>query len=385
MGLKKKKTLLVTILVILLLPMIQMCIPFVDHDGLYGYSYYAPNVDFSWDKWFDGSYQNKKDSFYNDNMGLRPELVRVNNQIEYSIYTKTPSSILGKNQCLFFDDYIYTYMGFDYLGYPTIHDQLSKLKAIQDTLGHLGKSLVIVHAPCKSYFYPEDIPDKFYKYGLGPTNFNTMVRLGDSLGLNQIDMNTWFVAMKKTSKELLYTKAGTHWSMYGAWICGDSIVRYLEKLRKIKMLHPKLARIERVINPRNTDDDILRMANLLFPMTNEVYSYPIPCYPVDQGDSSIKKPSVIFIGDSFIVTLIQDNFIQTEFQDWQYWYYFRLIANKDYAIESQHSPLNDGYWKDALNKTDVVVILYTARTLKEKFNGFVDSAYNYYYPQQSAL
>ncbi len=378
-----KKGLLTFLFTILLLPFIQQCFPFITSAQLNGYIDYAANTEFSWTKWFDGSYQQGKEKYCNDWTGFRPDLVRLSNQINYSFFNRISSGggYIGLNNCLFFFNYIDAYNGSDFVGEPIIFKKLVMLKAIQDTLAHLGKSLIVVHAPNKAFFYPECIPEPYRRQNPA-NNLQSYLRIGDSLGINQINFNGWFVSMKNTSKELLLSKQGTHWTNYGAFIGGDSLVRYIEKLRNIQMLHPVCYGITHTNKPSNPDADIADLANLIFPVADETFSYPNFTYI---EDSTKKKPRIVFIGDSFVVNMLKNWTLQGVTTDWQFWFSFKYVLNSNNPNVSSGSPLIEHFdWQDEIDKTDCVVLMYTSINLcidRNNFgSGFIEQEYNHYFP-----
>src|SRR5580704_5346143 len=86
MGNKIKNGLFIFLFIMLVLPFIQQYFPLVTSGALYGYAPNAPNTDFSWEHWLDATYQEKKGKFLNDEIGFRPDLIRVNNQLTYSLF-----------------------------------------------------------------------------------------------------------------------------------------------------------------------------------------------------------------------------------------------------------------------------------------------------------
>jgi hypothetical protein len=383
MGNKTKKGLQVFIFIILLLPLVQQNFAFITYVGLKGYIDYAPDVTFSWEKWWEGTYQPGKSKYCNDWIGFRPDLIRTNNQLEFSLFRQINygGTVLGLDNCLYFENYIDAYNGLDYRGDSAIRERLWKLKAINDTFSRLGKSLVLVHAPNKAYFYSEDIPEPYKGQKMEHTNLQSYLRIGDSLGINQIDLNDWFASMKNSSKELLMSKQGTHWTNYGAFIGGDSIVRYIEKLRNINMPHPVVSGIRHTKNPTNPDADINDLANLIVPVTDETFSYPI--FKYDDNDTTKKKPRVIFIGDSFVINMIKNWTLQGATADWQFWFYFKFVMNKDYNIGNPEGPQIANYdWKSEMNKTDCIILMCVSVALPHLGDGFIEQAYDYYYPKE---
>ena len=378
---KAKKGLLIFLFLVLLAPLLQQCLQVFDSGQLHGYFSNAPDVQFSLPTWFSGAFQSGKNDFVNDHTGFRTDLIRIIDQLEFSCFRRTRACVLGKENCLFFSTYINAVYGNDYIGYPAIHTKLVQLKAIQDTLAHLGISFVLVYAPSKAEYFKEYIPDG-WRNEHSPTNHDMMLRAGDSLGIPQIDFHSWFLSLKHKSKEALFTRQGIHWTEYGAYVAGDSLIRYLERTRSIQMRHPLWRDIEHTRMPRFSDGDIAADENLIFPIANDTFSYPSIYY---SDDSTKKKPNAIFIGDSFIMNLVKNTLIENVFDKWQFWFYFRSLCNEvSYDGYPPNPKIAKYNWKGELGKADCIIMMYTTPGLGQLGNGFIEQAYNYYYPKKVA-
>ena len=366
------------IALVLFLPLTQKAFQYINSAPLNGEYKVAPDLDFSWQQWFDGSYWAGKDKYINDNMGLRPDLIRLNNQVDFSLFGKIHSEwrLVGNNSCIFQDVYIRSYLGEDFSGYPYIVEKVRKMKAIQDTLQKLGKSLIFVQSPCKAFFYPEYFPAEFKDSVKGISNFEAYKRVADSIGVNQVDLNTWFVSMKKSSTELLYPKQGFHWSEYGAYLGADSVIKYIEHLRGIHMLHPVCTGIEHTTKARFKDDDITKTMNLIYPFVRETFSYPQLKY---EGDNTIIKPNLIYVGDSFLFQWLDNGIMDNTDSHWQIWYYNETLINKDIREEDKH--LLGNYDEiGEIGKADCIIIMFTSRNLDNLGRNFIENTYNHYYP-----
>lgn len=357
-----------------MLPFLQHMLHFIDSGKLYGYYTDAPDISFSWTRWFDGTYQRGKDDYLNDHTGFRPDLLRLNGQIKFSLYRAPDygSTVLDKDNYLYYENYINAYFGEDFIGNKPILEKLLKLKALQDTFAKLNKSLILVYSPSKAFYNASSITYLNKCAIKNGTNTQAYRRIGDSLGINQVDFNAWFVFMKNTSKELLFSKQGIHWTVYGAIIAADSMIRYIENLRHIKMAHPAWTKIEHTTVPRETDNDIGRVLNLIFPVAIETYSYP----ELHFTDSAVTKPVAIFIGDSFTWTLITSDIMKNVFSTWEFWDYFRQVHKED----TPDQKMEDYNWVNALDNADCIILLYNSINLPELGNGFIEKAYNYYFP-----
>ncbi len=371
---------LIVIFVIMLLPLAQKNLPFLKSGELYGYFDEWPDIDFSWNFWWSGTYRDGKDKFFNDHVGYRPDLIRLERQVEYSLFDKLHfyPDMVGANQVLWDCSYAEAYLGLDYIGYESMHNTLVKLKRIQDTLGRLNKSLILINAPCKGFFYPGNLPPHLTGIPKKVTNLETCIRICDSIGINQIDFNGWFVSLKNTTPRLLYPRFGVHWSVYGAALAADSMIRCMERVMKISMPHPVIDNITEQHKAEFTDDDLGKPLNLIFPFGEETYSYPHIKYAVD---ATRKKPNVIYIGDSFFCQWMYLCIPENVNIKWQYWRRFLSVNNKDYPYWVNESPkMKDIDWVGELNKTDCVVLIYTARNLPTFGSEFIDHAYAHYFP-----
>ena len=374
-----KQLLLAGLFILLLLPLAQQVRPFIHRWPLRGAYRVAPKPELSVHTWLDGSYQQGEELYLNDHMGFRTDFVRLNNQVDYSLFNKIHAEwiVVGREHYLYQYPYIDSYYGKDYVGYDTIHEKIRKFKAVQDTLARLGKSLILVHAPCKALYYPGFFPPDSVRAKRGPTNFETYVKVADSAGINQVDFNSWFVSMRDTSRELLYSKKGIHWSIYGSILAGDSLVKCMERLQHIHMPHPYWHTIDREYKARYTDDDLAQLLNMYVPLVKERYSYPRLQYT---ANTAAKRPKVIFIGDSFCITMMQNGMLQNTTTDWEIWFYFREVYTSDYLTTEIVHPLRDCDWQGSLNKADCIVIMYTSHNLKELGDGFIEQMYARYYP-----
>jgi hypothetical protein len=378
---KAKVGLLIFFIALLALPGIQQYTHIVTSGPLYGYSPNAPDTTLTLFSWWNGSYQEHKGNYLNDTMGFRPDFIRLNNQVDYSLFGKTHSYkvIEGKDHDLFVDNYIDGYYGRDYMGYDSILVKMLQIKALSDTFARLGKTLIIVHTPSKEFFRPENIPDDRRSARRETTNLETYLRIGDSLHINQVDFNTWFCRMKDTSKELLYPKQGIHWSVYGSYLAADSMVKCLERLRSIHMPHPQWTNVIHSTKPRYSDNDIAQTLNLIAPIAKETFAYPEVSYP---QDATMVKPRVIYIGDSFLLIWIKDGLMDNTNSDWQVWQWFSGVWDKDHNREDMpHHNLYPNEWISSIDNTDCIVLVYTSFNLPVIGNGFVEAAYKHYFPK----
>jgi hypothetical protein len=373
------------LLLILLLPMLQSTFNFIESGKLNGAWTPHSNVQFTWPTWFNSSYQEKKAAFINDSIGFRPDLVRVNNQVNFWLFKTLSSDIyMGKDGYLFMKDYIDEYNG---RHYKPIYDigiraSLTKLKLVQDTLDRMGKTFIFAYAPGKAYFMPENIPLAVQRPdGPHTSNYSTFKRLGDSLKLRQLDFNALFMAMKDTSKDLLFARHGIHWSLYGSLLASDTLIKFIERERNIKMPHlviTKLCHPGTIIFP---DNDLAKLSNVIFPMKESKLCYPEYHY---DSDSTKTKPKIIFIGDSFGGQWIANEFPQNVSTGWEFWFYFNWVWEQQHPHDAANE-ISKGYdWQRSMSNADCIVSIWNPVNLQAQTspNAFIEKMYTYFYPDK---
>lgn len=334
---------------------------------------------FSWKGWWKGSYQDSMAKFCNDSVGFRADMIRTVNQVNFSCFKNMNLSgiIVGRNNNLFWLDYITSYCGTDYGGDDMPLEPMRKLKKIQDTMERMGKMFVLVHSGSKASYFAADIPDELHCHSDGKTNLKNYIRIADSFGIHQINFNSWVASLNGKKEHHLFNKQGIHWNPYGAYFVADSLISYMENVRKIHMPHPHIVSIEHTYKARYNEDDLESLLNLIFPVDTTAYWYPEIRYDDTVG---LTRPKVIYIGDSYISALMYDG-IYNAHTDPEYWFYFdRAIFFKDWQNESLRKQIDDYDWPGALEKADCVVVMYTITGLVNNASKFIDKAYNYYYP-----
>lgn len=366
-----KKLLLAGIFAVMLIPMIQENLYLKKEYPLKGDIKLPDDIQFDKEDWFSGYYQEEKEKYINSVFGFRNQFVKLNNQLAYSIFGKAKANgvIIGKETYLYEKSYIDAYTGADFLGKDSIDHTIGRLKFISDTLGKLGKQLIVVFAAGKASFYPEYIPDKYLPVR-GPTNYQYLSDEAKKARLNVIDFNKWFVDNKYRSKYPLYPQHGVHWSTYGTALAADSLIRKIEELRHIDA--PELAFKEVVMEPpHDVDYDIADGMNLLFRFKSFDVAYPQMLPVKTEGKT---RPKVLVISDSFYWGMYGLG-IANCFENDHFWYYNRQVYPESSSQELLVENVDLG---EALARHDVFVIMATEATLRKIGWGFIENAEQYF-------
>jgi len=362
-------TLLILIILLLIIPFIQSEFNLIKLTPLKGAFTQSEKTHFNISNWFSGTYQEQGEKYLNETFGFRNLFIRINNQLAFSFFNKANvwNVIIGKKNYLYDEIYIKAYYGTDFIGIDSTMHRMQKLKYIQDTLSKLNKDIILVFGTGKGSFYPEYIPDR-YKTKKGLTNYEIHVNLAQKMDINLIDFNKYFLKNKDKLKYPLYPQYGIHWSNYAMCIAADSIIRYIEKKRKIDMPNLFWNAVE-LSQPKEVDYDIADGMNLLFKLKSFNMAYPNIQF---ESDSNKTKPSVLVISDSFYWGMF--NFgITNAFTNSHFWYYNKEIYPDSYQSPLVTSKIN---LKNEISRHDVIIIMATEPNLTNLGWGFIENAYN---------
>lgn len=365
--------LLTIIFLIICLPVLQQFAPWVSERALQGAVDYKSPPAFTIQKWFTGDFQKEQEDFLTSEFGFHNTLVRLNNQISYSLFKKPHARgvVVGEDGFLFEQIYIDAANGVDFLGRDSIESIVKKLGEISDTLKKLNKHLVICFAPGKASLYQEYVPDHL-KVRHYQTNFETYKELLSKTTVSVVDFHTYFDQQKGVADYDIYLKNGIHWSTYAAWVAADSLTHYFEYLMKGKL--PTVnCKSRSVKTASDSDQDILIGLNLLWEPQREVALYPY----LEVTDTLGKiKPSILVIADSYYRTIYNLD-LDGCFKRSAFWYYNKQVFPES---RSRLTYTKDLSIKDEINKYDIIMLMGTDGTMRNFGWGAIDTLYRIYSP-----
>jgi len=344
---------------------------------LSGYYIDSNKVKFTWNDWLSGTYQESQDKYLNDHVGFRNFFIRLNHQLRFSLFNiaKAQRVIVGKENYLYEESYIIAYYGDDFIGEDNIEQRLYKLKMLQDTLNNMEKKIIAVLAPGKGSFFPEYIPDSYHKERT-TTNIEVYRKYIEEYNINCIDFHQYFIDNKYTSPYPLYPQYDVHWSYYGQCLALDSMIRYVEQLKNIEMPHVYWENMRIGQPPKDYDCGIAQAMNLLFRPRTFDLAYPVLQCESDEGKT---KPSLLVVSDSFYWGMYNMG-MEYYFANDHFWYY-----NKEIYPENFYNPFTteEVNLHEEILKYDVIIILGTDANLPGFGWGFIENAYEIFYPSES--
>ncbi|HXD94460.1 MAG TPA: hypothetical protein VNX01_14735 [Bacteroidia bacterium] len=319
-----------------------------------------------------GAYQDSLNNYLNENLGFRPYLVRMLNQLQFSLFntTKAPGVVIGKNGMLFIESYINNYTGVNFVGKTKADELIRKTKQLQDSLAKNGVDLYVVFAPGKATYYSEYIPDYYLARKKDTTNYSYYSTNFIKSGINFIDFNKYFKEKKETFAYPIYPEYGTHWTSYGSALAVDSIIKYIEQKKKIDMPDFTYRDVSLRDSLNERDYDVGILLNLPSILTHK----PMPYLKYTYDEYNKVKPDVLVVGDSYWWGVVGEDIPQHLFKEDAYWYY-----NKERYIHNvKTGDVNSVKLAKEIAKRDVIILMTTEATYDLFPFGFIDKAYEIY-------
>ncbi|MEI7499224.1 MAG: hypothetical protein WCK84_02145 [Bacteroidota bacterium] len=347
-----------------------------DLKGYYHQSESPTMRSFTWKRWFSSEFQDQFSTRINEHTGLRKSLVRLSNQYDYSLFglIHAKGFVLGKNGYLFEEDYIHEYNGDYFIGKAAIDKKLSRLKNVKDSLRARNIPLLLVYEPGKASFYPEFIPDRFNTGKRSQTNYEYFVQRSRELGLSNMDMNSYFLKMKDTSRYPLFPRYGMHWSLYGVTFAVDTLSRLIEVETGRQLPDFNIRHLVTSLTPGGTDNDIGELLNLACSLKSTPGAYPSIIFNQEQ----VKTVKALVVADSYYVNIIEDYGRQL-FKTQDYWYYNKKV----YPYHNDDPPqyADKSNLRDKLIKFDVVILMVSEINLHCGFWNFADETFLAFHPE----
>lgn len=325
---------------------------------------------FTWSRWFDDRFQQKMEKEASRKTGFRNTLIRIANHLDFEFLKKVHAekAILGKDNYLFEEGYIVDYLGRNYMGADYIRENLHRFKMIQKGLRErYNIQLLLVLEPGKAGTYPEKIPIQYQPEHKTTSNYETYHTLVKEMDIPCLDLQSYYTAVKDTSKYPLYPKYGVHWSTYGMWLAADTLLKFINNQTGYPVALPQWNGISTTDKLKDVDFDLEKTINLLYELPHENLAYP----KITIDSTSRLKPRVLTIADSYYWSIFDNKIPHLAFANSDFWYYNTTIY--------PHIWGNDAKWVKDLNvmeqikSNQVILFMITEMNLYKSFWGFTDT------------
>lgn len=381
---KLKYDLLLFIILMLLLfaSMVQKRTGWVKMESLKGVYPTTPYPLINLKDFRSGDYQKQMEQQLSERFGFREPVIRLYNQYLWDFYRKTYAHdiVAGKHNWLYYEQNVNDYYGTEmYRWLPdasiareTFDREARLMWKLRGVLQDYGIEFLMFMAPEKGFLYPEHLPDRQQD----TTSINAReyyASLFEKNGFPYIEMTAWFQALKKadTLPYSLISQTGAHWG-FSSVLAADSLLRFMEALDGEHM--PQLAIgpfHESADSTQNDDHDLEMNLNLIRKMRHP-YDRLYDAEVTVVADTSVRKPKVLFIGNSYLWRMRYYIPFEELFECSEFWFYNSTAYSGPGYVEQ--TPVADLDLIEKVLNADYVVWFTTGNQMYKATYGFVERA-----------
>ncbi len=356
------------ILGVLFLPMVQENIGIFKEKPLAGVENITDSVPLKDTTWLSGRFQENYAMRMYKWMGLRPSMVRLRNQIDYTFFNEPYRSVMiGKENELFGRGSVETILGEDFAGWEAVKYHAEHTMMLQNWFAQRQIAMVTVLTPSKLQVMPEYLPSENLQSPVN-SNYAAYLKTLKEYNIFLMDFAPVLKEWMTTKPHRIFPRTGTHWTDFAATLASDSIIGYLENLLGKPFVRPEITSVETSIEMRDTDADAGDLLNLICDLEPAPIGYPTLRF-VTEGRL---RPRVLVIGDSFWWKVYNQGIHKNCFASGsQYRYYNYEVFSDQWAgakIIDQFDLLQ------TISNVDAVILTVNADNLHRYPFSFVDQA-----------
>ena len=272
------------------------------------------------------SYINGFNQYYKENFGWRNALFYQYSQFKYYVLGVSPlphKVVLGKNGWFYPGNDLASvadqHLGLQPLSPETLALIAKKLRDKQQQLAAQGIKFYFVVAPDSYSIYPENLPD--YRQKVAVTSNLDLLKtyLASRTDVPFIDVRPALLAAKSTHQT--YMQTDTHWNNYGCLVATIAITQRIRQ--DFPALPDALEKDYTIVPIKGYSGDLVVMLALNQDLTDSINYHTIPPAPMSYREieripnpaggrpsqrfsgSIAAAPSLLFMGDSFTLTLAE--------------------------------------------------------------------------------
>ena len=331
---KKPKYDLVLFIILMLLlfaSLVQKSTGWVKTEPLKGVYPTTPYPLLNLEDFSSGDYQKQMEQQLSERFGFREPVIRLYNQYLWDFYRKTYAHdiVAGKHNWLYYEQNVNDYYGTEmYRWLPdastareTFDREARLMWKLRGVLQDYGVEFLMFMAPEKGFIYPEHLPDRLYDTNSINARKFYAAKFEEN-GFPFIEMTSWFQALKEadTLPYSLISQTGAHWG-FSSVLAADSLLRFMETLKGEHL--PQLALgpfHESADSTQNDDHDLEMNLNLMREMRHP-YDRLYDAEVTVVTGSTIRKPKVLFIGNSYLWRMHYYIPFEELFEWSEFWFY----------------------------------------------------------------
>jgi hypothetical protein len=280
---------------LLLLPWVQERTGILRERPLAGVEDKTDSVALTWASWKEGKFQENYAVRMYKWMGLRPSMVRLRNQLDYSLFGEHYRSVLiGRDHELFGRGSLETMQGRDYVGEAALQYHCQNTALAQARLAAMGKALLVVLTPSKLQLMPDFVEGEAAAFA-PQSNYPAFTRGLRAAGVRFLDLAPALQGWMRAEPHRVFPRTGTHWTDYGAYLGFGAILDTLEAMTGKPIVRPRLLSVTTSTEMRGTDADAGDLLNLICDLPPAPVGYPTLGYDT----AGRVRPRAMVVGDSF--------------------------------------------------------------------------------------
>ncbi len=277
--------------------------------------------------WMDGSWQQTFERWYEPRLAMREPLVRMANQLYYSLFRKSYMYngyvIIGEQKEFYELCYIEDACNFPKLP-GTVDDATAvrRLAEVGRRFQSRGKAFAVLLVPHKAEMVPEQIPNRYCPH---PGRSQRRLQLLSALrqaGLTVIDPEQDILSLAESTGLPAYPRGGTHWSAVGAYAAARSLTNEISRQLHQPLQAEQVTRFDLHARPFGEDADLVSLANLAFPPLD--YQAPRLAFPETADKRPLNPRRLVIVGDSFTYSLAEVLEQQRVFSRMTHYFYYSL-------------------------------------------------------------
>jgi hypothetical protein len=249
-----------------------------------------------------GNYQSNYDKWFSDEVPFRSYMIKVYDQIVYSLGGEVNEIYRGKNGDLhglfWLDNYLINKMDSQVLG-----EYFSNIEYINKELNRRGKKLFYIVTPNKAEVHDNTLPLKYrWIQKIKRERAENRKKILEFLKKDEIlylDL-TPLIESKELKGEKMFPKTGIHWNQLGA---AYSLVEILKKMKESGVDVQQVVRMnKRECNiPTFNETDYKELLNVYWSKGDG----PYPSIELEYSNFLKKRPSVFAMTTSFSNTIVE--------------------------------------------------------------------------------
>ncbi len=338
-----------------------------------------PRPEWTWSALRSGKTMQALAAWVDANLGLRSLWVRLDNQIDYSLFGQIAKRGDGTRLVRAPGDWLYERQYIEFATNKSILTpeesarRVARMRRVEEKLARRGIPLLYVVAPSKASVYPEHIPAEFHRTRK-PEQIETSWEVGSrslpGSGVSLVDGPALYARWKQEGVPDLFARSGTHWSYVSALRIWDEIRASLNPRlkRPIPALRHEPLRPGR---PQGNDRDLLDLANLLVSRPYE-HSLPKPAMIPQTEVPAADLPRILWVHDSFGWVLIEELYDAKAARPSHSLYYFATEMKIPGGVPTERK-IAEIDWPAYLRDYDAVVLVWTEIAYEFDSCGFFEA------------